>query len=114
MLLTESVDISQDEQNNCNYRIRGFPAFNVQSSTRVVEKFTKLSKIAVKHSMECFTADFLRFFTEKPQKLVLLWRLCTGDQKSKHFGDFLEIPLLPTIQSYLVTRELTRTFTFWT
>ena len=80
----------------------------------VVEKFTKLSKIAVKHSMECFTADFLRFFTEKPQKLVLLGRLCTGDQKSKHFGDFLEIPLLPTIQSYLVTRELTRTFTFWT
>ena len=80
----------------------------------VVEKFTKLSKIAVKHSMECFTADFLRFFTEKPQKLVLLGRLCTGDQKSKHFRDFLEIPLLPTIQSYLVTRELTRTFTFWT
>lgn len=27
----------------------------------VVEKFTKLSKIAVKHSMECFTAILLNF-----------------------------------------------------
>ena len=30
---------------------------------KVVDRFTKLSKIGV--SVECFTADFLLFFTEK-------------------------------------------------
>ena len=35
---------------------------------KVGDKFTKLSKI--RFSMECFTADFLQFFTKKRQNLA--------------------------------------------
>ena len=48
--------------------------------------------------MECFTADFLQFFTKKRQKLTLDGWLGTRRMdgwvliiKSKHFRDFLEI-----------------------
>ena len=37
----------------------------------VGDKFTKLGKIGF--SLECFTADFLRFFTEKHQNLAFEW-----------------------------------------
>ena len=36
---------------------------------KVGDKFTQLSKIGF--SMECFTAEFLRFFTKKGQNLAL-------------------------------------------
>ena len=38
---------------------------------KVGDKFTKLSKIGF--SMECFTADFYRFFTKKRQNLAFGW-----------------------------------------
>ena len=38
---------------------------------KVRDKLTKLSKIGF--SMECFTADFLRFFTKKCQNLAFGW-----------------------------------------
>ena len=38
---------------------------------KVGDKFVKLSKIGF--SMECFTADFLQFFTKKHQNLALGW-----------------------------------------
>ena len=43
-----------------------FPKYNLGQN--VGDKFTKLSEIGF--SMECFTADFLRFFTEKRQNLT--------------------------------------------
>ena len=49
--------------------------------------------------MECFTADFLQFFTEKRQKFSFSvdgWVLVI---KSKHFRDFLEIFEFPKILS---------------
>ena len=38
---------------------------------KIGDKFTKSSKIGF--SMECFTADFLQFFTEKGQNLAFGW-----------------------------------------
>ena len=38
---------------------------------KVGDKFTKFSKIGF--SMECFTADFLQFFTKKGQNLACGW-----------------------------------------
>ena len=45
---------------------------------KIGDKLTKLSKIGF--SMECFTADFLRFFTEKRQNLALVGQLGTRHQ----------------------------------
>ena len=41
---------------------------------RVGDKFIKLSKIGF--SMDCFTAHFLRLFTERRQNLALEWTAC--------------------------------------
>ena len=38
---------------------------------KLEDKFTNLSKIGF--SMECFTADFLKIFTKKHQKLAFGW-----------------------------------------
>ena len=54
---------------------------------KVEDKLMKLSKKG--SSMECFTADFLQFFTKKYQNLFFGWT--AGYIKSKHFRDFLEI-----------------------
>ena len=56
---------------------------------KIGDKFTKLSKIGF--SMECFTADFLQFFYQKPSKFGIWvdgWVLAI---KPKPFRDFLEI-----------------------
>ena len=42
--------------------------FLTQFEQKVVDKFTKLSKIGF--SVEYFTVDFLRFFTKKHQNLA--------------------------------------------
>ena len=50
---------------NFNFCLRGvFRTLNL--GQKVGDKFTKLSKIGF--SMECFTADFLQFFTKKTSK----------------------------------------------
>ena len=54
--------------------------------------------------MECFTADFLQFFTKKPQNLALGLAAGYLPSNSSISGIFL---------SCLATREATRTFTFW-
>ena len=51
---------------------------------KVADKFTKLSKIGF--SMDCFTADFLRLFTEKCQNLALGGRLGTCHQNQAFQG----------------------------
>ena len=45
---------------------------------RVGDKLTKLSKIGF--SMDCFTVDFLRFFTGKRQNLAFGWTAGTPHQ----------------------------------
>ena len=65
--------------------------------------------------MECFTADFLRFFTKKRQNLALGWTagyLPSNPSISEiflNFPDFLRSCNL----SRSATRETNRTFTFW-
>ena len=64
---------------------------------KVGDKFTKLSKISF--FMECFTNDFLRFFTEKTSKFgfqVGGWVLAIT---CRHVRDFLEISSFPKILS---------------
>ena len=52
--------------------------FRYNLGQNVGDKLTKLSKIGF--PMECFTADFLRFFTKKRQNLALGWWLGTRHQ----------------------------------
>ena len=70
----------------------------------------KLSEIGF--SMECFTVDFLRFFTKKRQHLTFGWALGylpLNPSISVIFLDFLRSLVL----SRSATREPTRIFTFW-
>ena len=55
---------------------------------KVVEQFTKLSKIGF--SMGCFTADFLRFFTEKRQNLAFGWTARYSPSDPSILGIFLK------------------------
>ena len=57
---------------------------------RVGDKVTKLSKIGF--SMECFTADFLRFFTEKRQNLAFGWTAGYFPSNPSVSGVFLKFP----------------------
>ena len=50
----------------------------IQSLTKGWSQFTKLSQIGF--SVECFTADFLQFFTKKRQIWLLGGRLGTRHQ----------------------------------
>ena len=70
---------------------------------KVGDKFTKLSKRGF--SMECFTANFLRFFTGKRENLA-------GYLPSNPsvLGIFLK---LPNFLSRSATREAIRAFAFW-
>ena len=56
---------------------------------KVGDKVTKLSKIGF--SMECFTTDFLQFFTEKRQNLALGWTAGYSLSNPRVLPDFLEI-----------------------
>ena len=80
---------------------------------RVGDKLTKLSKIHF--SMECFTADFLGFFTKKRQNLVFGWTAGYSPSNPSNSGIFLKFPnfLRSEVLSCSVTREATRTLTFW-
>ena len=57
---------------------------------KVGDKFTKLSKIGF--SMECFTADFMRYFTECCQNLAFLWAAGYSPSKSSISGISLKFP----------------------
>ena len=63
---------------------------------------TKLSKIGF--SMECFIADFLRFFTKKRQNLAFGWTAGYSPSNQSISGIFL---------SRSATREVTGTLTSW-
>ena len=82
---------------------------------RAGEKFTKLGKIGF--SMECFTANFLRFFTKKHQNLVLGWTTRYLRSKPSILEIFLKFPnfLRSCFKSLScsATREAARTITFW-
>ena len=78
-----------------NVDVRG----NYNLGQKVGDKFAKLNKIDF--SMECFTAIFLRYFTEKRQNLAL--RLTAvyslSIQAFQRFQAFLEISWFPKILS---------------
>ena len=65
--------------------------------------------------MECFTADFLQFFTNKRQNLAFGWTDGYLPLNPSISGIFLKFPnsLRPQVLSRSATREVTRTFTFW-
>ena len=57
---------------------------------RVADKLTKLSKVGF--SMECFTADFLRFFTEKCHNLAFDWMSGYSTSNSSISAIFWKFP----------------------
>ena len=57
---------------------------------KVGDKFTKLSKIGF--SMECFTAIFLRFFTEKYQNVTFGWTAGYSPSNPSVSEVFLKFP----------------------
>ena len=54
------------------------------------DKLTKLNKIGF--SMECFTADFFRFFPEKRQNLAFGWTAGFSPSNPRISGIFLKFP----------------------
>ena len=65
-----------NSQRKMNHTWQNENSYNLVQN--VADKFTKLSKRGF--SMDCFTADFLRLFTEKCQNLGLGGRLGTCHQ----------------------------------
>ena len=59
---------------------------------KVGDKFTKLSKISF--STECFTADFLQFFTKKRHNLAFEWTTGNLPSNPSISGIFLKFPNL--------------------
>ena len=57
---------------------------------KVEDKFTKLSKIGF--STECFTADFLQFFTKKRQNLAFGLTAGYSPSNPRILGIFLKFP----------------------
>ena len=57
---------------------------------KVEDKFTKLSKIGF--STECFTADFLQFFTKKRQNLAFGLTAGYSSSNPEISGIFLKFP----------------------
>ena len=73
----------------------------------------KLSKIGF--SMECFTADSLRFFTKARQNLAFGWTAGYSPSNSNIPGIVLKVPnfLRSEVLSCSATGEAARTLTFW-
>ena len=73
----------------------------------------KVSKICF--SMECFTADFLRFFAENCQNLVFGWTTGYSPSNSIILAIFFKFPNFLRSQVLIrsATGEATRTFTSW-
>ena len=65
-----------------------FRSYNL--GQKVGDKFTKLNKIGF--SMECFTADFLQFFTEKRQNLAFGWTAGYSPSNPSISRIFLKFP----------------------
>ena len=61
---------------------------NYNVGQKVVDKFTKLSKIDF--SMEYFTVDFLQFFGKKRQNLALGWTAGSSTSNPSISGIFLK------------------------
>ena len=81
-------------------------SFKQNLGRRNVDKFAKICKISF--SVECFTADFLRFFTEKRQNLALVWAAgysLTNPSISGFF--FLRFSVLNHTMVVTATRETT-------
>ena len=57
---------------------------------KVGDKLTKLSKVGF--SMECFTADFLQFFTKKCQNLAFGWTTGYSPSNPSISGIFWKFP----------------------
>ena len=57
---------------------------------KVGDKFTKLSK--TDFSIECFTADFLQFFTKKSQNLAFGWTTGNWPSNPSISGISLKVP----------------------
>ena len=57
---------------------------------KVGDKFTKLSKIGF--FMECFTSDFLQFFSKKRQNLTFGWTAGYAPSTSSISEIFLKFP----------------------
>ena len=87
--------------------------FHYNLGQKFGDKLTKLSKIGF--SMECFTTDFLQFFTKKRQNLALGWTAGYSSSNPSISEIFLKFSnfLRSLILSRLATREATRTLTFW-
>ena len=60
---------------------------------KVGDTFTKLSKIGF--FTECFTADFLQFFTKKRQNLAFGWTAGYSPSNPSVSGIFLKFPNFP-------------------
>ena len=71
---------------------------------KVGDKFTKLSRIGF--SVECFAADFLRFFTEKHQNLASGWMAGYSPSNLGISGILLKFPGF--LRSLVLTCEATR------
>ena len=80
---------------------------------KVGDKFTKLGEIGF--SMVCFTADFLRLFTEKRQNLFFGWMGEYSPSNTSISEIFLKFPNFrrSSVLSRSAVREATRTFTLW-
>ena len=78
----------------------------------VGDQSTKLSKLDF--SLECFTADFLQFFTKNRQNLALRWAAGCSPSNPGISRFFLKLPnfLRPYALSQSPTREAARTYTF--
>ena len=57
---------------------------------KVGDKFTKLNKMGF--SIECFSADFLQFFSKKRQNLAFGWTTGYLPSNSSISGIFLKFP----------------------
>ena len=69
---------------------RGLHSLQSYNLQKVRDKLTKLSKIGL--SMECFTTDFLRFFTKKCQNLTFGWTAGYSPSNPSISGIFRKFP----------------------
>ena len=84
------------EHNSCNWPCLQVIRYNL--GQKVGDKLMKLSKIGF--PMECFTADFLRFFTKKRQNLAVGWTAEYSPSNPSISGIFLKFPNFLSLKSF--------------
>ena len=87
--------------NFAHFEIEESLELNYNLGQKVGDKFTKLSKIGF--SMECFTADFLPFFTRKRENLALGWTAGYLPLNPSVSGIFLKFPEISFSSNFLET-----------